>query len=100
MASEEKNDKVTSSATTGRTVIMRSRLEADSAHKAWYELVLISINEGYLVEKVSGAVGHANHSEIWFRSDFDEAEKKFKRIIADKTNPNRKSPRKYHVVNS
>ena len=82
----------------GESVLKHSRLEAPSAKGAWYELFMVKIPHGYLVEKVSGAAGCGRQRESWFRREKTDAEKKFDRIVADKTNPDRRSPRKYNLV--
>jgi hypothetical protein len=79
-------------------VLMRVRLESESALSAWYELALVSTPFGYLVEKTSGAQGRGHQSETWYRRNLPDAEKKYSRILSDKVNPKRRSPRKYRVV--
>ncbi len=79
-------------------ILMRVRLESNSVLGAWYELALVSTKIGYLIEKHSGAHGRGRQLETWFRRDIIGAEKKYSRILADKVNPKRKSPRKYFVV--
>ena len=83
----------------GEKVLQRTRLVADSAKGAWYELYLVGIPHGYLIEKHSGiSSGHGRQKEIWFRRDLADAERKYSKIISDKLNPQRRSPRKYRVV--
>jgi hypothetical protein len=83
----------------GEKVLLRTRLVADSALGAWYELYLVGIPHGYLIEKHSGvSTSHGRQKEIWFRRNLTEAERKFSKIIDDKINPLRRSPRKYRVV--
>lgn len=85
----------------GERVIKHTRLEAQSARGAWYELFLIKVPNGFHIEKISGAPGCGRHNkETWFRRHLQEAERKFDRILTDKTNPARRSPRKYAVVGS
>ena len=79
-------------------ILMSVRLEAESALGAWYELALVVTKIGYLIEKHSGAQGRGHQVETWFRRDFAEAEKKYSNILAAKTNPKRRSPRKYRIV--
>jgi hypothetical protein len=84
--------------TNDERMIMRSRLESDSTQRAWYELALIAIRGGFLIEKHSGSDSGGLNVEIWFRRSLDAAEKKYGQILHEKTNPERKSPRKYHLV--
>jgi len=79
-------------------ILMRVRLESNSVLGAWYELSLVATKIGFLIEKHSGAHGRGRQLETWFRRDIVGAEKKYSRILADKVNPKRKSPRKYYVV--
>jgi len=82
----------------GEKVLQRARLVAASPKAAWYELYLVVIPHGYLIEKHSGASNSpVRQKEIWFRRDLADAENKFSKIIKDKLNPDRKSPRKYRV---
>ena len=82
----------------GESVLKHTRLEAKSSRGAWYELFMVKIPHGFIVEKVSGGTGCGRQRESWFRRELAEAEKKFERIVADKTNPERRSPRKYSLV--
>jgi len=74
-------------------------LKANSPRDAFYILSIRKISEGYLVCKQSGANGKVYHKEAWFRETLEEAESFFKKKILKKTDPNRKSIRKYRVVN-
>lgn len=78
-------------------VLLHSRLEADSARNAWYEISLIAIQDGYLIEAHAGDRSRRS-KEIWFRPKLEEAQKKYSRILNDKVNPARRSPRKYKLV--
>jgi hypothetical protein len=82
----------------GERILKHTRLLAQSAKCAWYELYLVRLPHGYLIEKISGAQGCGRQRETWFRRHQPDAEKKFEKIISDKTNPDRRSPRKYTVV--
>ena len=73
--------------------------DLDSRKQAWYELLIYQIDNGYLVHKNSGAGERKLNSETWFRPSLTEADNKFSRIVKDKTNPDRKSPRHYKIVN-
>ena len=82
----------------GERVIKHARLVAPSTRSAWYELFLVSVPHGFLVSKISGATGQGKQKETWFRRHIEEAEKKYNGIIMDKTNPLRRSPRKYTIA--
>lgn len=86
----------------GEQVLVHTRLEAPSSKRcAWYELFLIEAANGFLIEKHSGAKGcSGRQKETWFRRHRIDAERKFSKIVTDKTNPARRSPRIYSVVTS
>jgi len=85
----------------GEKVLRHTRLIAESVKGAWYELYLIDIPHGYLIEKHSGiSSGQGRQKETWFRRELNEAERKYSQILRDKLNPLRKSPRKYKVIES
>ena len=73
-------------------------LIAQSPRNAFYELTLERIREGFLVRKASGGNGKIYNREAWFRENLDEEEKTFVRILNEKTNPQRRRPRKYLVA--
>ena len=81
-----------------RGVIKEVKLEADSPRRAFYVLRLEKISGGYLVSKESGGNGRVFHRQAWFRQSFDEADRFFLRIVKQKTDPGRKSERKYRLV--
>ncbi len=74
--------------------------DENSPQKAFYDLWIQKISDGYLVCKASGANGKVLNKESWFRETKQEAEEKFQRILSNKLNPNRKSPRKYQMIPS
>jgi hypothetical protein len=85
----------------GEEVLQRARLVAASKQGAWYELYLVGIPHGYLIEKHSGVSNSpSRQKETWFRRNLVDAENKFFKIIKDKLNPERKSPRKYQIDES
>jgi hypothetical protein len=85
----------------GEEVLQCARLVAESVKGAWYELYLIGVGNGFLIEKHSGTNNsRSRQKETWFRRDLTAAETKFFGIIKDKLNPDRKSPRKYRVDES
>ena len=65
-------------------------LEADSATNAWYQVKLLRLREGFVVEKRSGRRGHLGDMRAWFFWDQEQAEKTLKRILREKTKPGRK----------
>jgi len=79
-------------------VLSSTRLRARSPRQAFYDLSLIKISEGFLVRKESGCNGKASHGETWFRPTLEEASRLYQGIIQEKTNPSRRSPRKYRVA--
>jgi hypothetical protein len=85
----------------GEHVLQRIRLEADSLQSAWYELYLVVTTNGFLIEKHSGSSRSPSRmKETWFRRSLPEAKRKYSQILSLKLNRERKSPRKYKVVNN
>lgn len=82
--------------------IVRSvELEDDvSPRRAQYVLHLKQLSEGYVVEINWGAGNALPCREMYYRPTLVEANKKFERIMADKTNATRKSKRTYRQKNS
>ena len=70
-------------------VIRQVFLQADSACHAWYQLRLLQIRDGYVVEKSSGSARGRGQLEAWFRWDREDAEKVFTKIVQKKTKANR-----------
>ena len=81
-----------------KEVLRSTSLRAESPKRAFYNLVIIKITDGYLVRKESGAGSKVLHREAWFRETHEEALKLYEKILREKTNPKRRSPRKYTVV--
>lgn len=79
--------------------IKKVYLKAKSPRDAFYILSIKKITDGYLVCKQSGANGRVYHRETWFRETLNEAENLFKKKILKKTDPKRKSIRKYRKIN-
>lgn len=69
-----------------------------SPKKAFYTLSLLETNQGYLIQKESGASGKILDRRSWPKPSRSEAEKMFLSIIRRKTNPRRKSPRHYQIT--
>jgi len=81
-------------------VLRKVTLKAQSPRNAFYVLTLERITDGFLIRKASGANGRVYDREAWFRESLPDAEKLFGRIFREKTNPNRRNPRKYVVESS
>ncbi len=83
----------------GEHILQRTRLEAESALGAWYELYLVVTPTGFLIEKHSGSAHSlSRQKETWFRRSLPDAEQKYFQILTSKLNQKRHSPRKYKVV--
>ena len=52
----------------------------------------------YMVRKESGGRGKVFDRRLWEFGSLDEAEKYFDRWVGEKTDPDRRSPRRYSVV--
>jgi hypothetical protein len=70
----------------------------DSPRCAFYRIWIEDVDGSIRVVKESGVKGRVLDRRIWLFADFQEAEKAYQRRIKAKTNPDRKSPRKYKVV--
>lgn len=82
----------------GERILEHARLEAPSIRSAWYEIFLIEIKGGFIIEAHAGDRKRRT-KESWFRRKPDEALQKYIKILKDKLNPERRSPRKYVLVN-
>ena len=71
-------------------VIQQMMLNANSSAGAWYQLRLLEIPGGFVIEKRSGRRGKAGQMECWFRWTQLDAEKVFSKIYKAKTRPGRK----------
>ncbi len=71
-------------------------LEAESPQHAWYQLRMIQLSEGFVIEKQSGSRGHKRHTEAWFRWEQKSARKFYDKILCNKSKPGR--ARIYHRV--
>lgn len=69
-----------------------------SPKKAFYTLCILETDQGFLVQKESGASGKILDRRTWSKPSRSEAEKMFLSIIRRKTNPRRKSPRHYQIT--
>lgn len=69
-----------------------------SPKKAFYTLAIVESDQGFLVQKESGASGKILDRRTWSKPSRSEAEKMFLSIIRRKTNPRRKSARHYQIT--
>ena len=81
-------------------MLRKVTLKAQSPRNAFYVLTLERITDGFLIRKASGANSRGYDPEAWFRESLSDAERMFMKILREKTNPNRKNPRKYVVESS
>jgi len=61
---------------------------------------LKKITDGYIARKERGRSGVVLNPKAWYRENIGHGEKLSLRILKEKTNPNRKSRRKYVIVPS
>ncbi len=71
---------------------------ADSPRKAFYRIWIEDTDGKIKIVKESGAKGRVLDRRVWPCQNFQEAEKAYHRRIKAKTNPDRKSPRKYQLI--
>lgn len=81
-------------------IICCAYLVADSPKNAFYRIWIESDAGNYAVLKESGIMGRVLDKRTWPKEDLDQARKLFDQRIKSKTNPDRKSPRKYTMVYS
>lgn len=77
------------------TVLRMIELEADSPKKAFYRLMIEECQGAWSVIKESGAAGKVLDRRRWVMESAEKAVAKYDRILRDKLNPTRGSPRKY-----
>ena len=70
----------------------------DSPQKAFYRIWIESNACIYKVCKESGAKARILDKRSWSFEKLEEAQKMYDRRIKSKTNPDRKSPRKYQLI--
>jgi hypothetical protein len=70
----------------------------DSPQKAFYRIWIESNACIYNVCKESGAKARILDKRSWSFEKLEEAQKMYDRRIKSKTNPDRKSPRKYQLI--
>lgn len=78
------------------TILKMIELEApDSPKKAFYRLMIEETMGIWAVVKESGAGGKVLDRRRWEMASAEKAVQRYERILRDKLNPNRGSPRKY-----
>lgn len=70
----------------------------NSPQKAFYRIYIEKNDFNYVVCKESGSKGRTLDKRAWSFGSIDEARKLYGQRIKSKTNPDRKSLRKYHLV--
>ena len=81
-----------------RRLAMAHLVAVDSPRKAFY-LIWIEETDGRIqVVKESGAGGKVLDRRCWACDNLEAAQKLFDRQVRYKTNPQRKSPRKYRLL--
>ena len=71
-------------------VLKQTYLEAESPRHAWYQITMIQLTEGFVIEKCSGCQGRKPHIEAWFRWESLAANEVYDRILKTKTKLGRK----------
>lgn len=77
------------------TILKMTELEADSPKRAFYRLMIEECQGAWAVVKESGAAGKVLDRRRWVMESAEKAVAKYDRILRDKLNPARGSPRKY-----
>jgi hypothetical protein len=70
----------------------------DSPREAFYIIWIEEMDGQIQVVKESGVNGRVLDRRCWACKTLEDAQKRFKRQVKYKTNPNRKSPRKYRLL--
>ncbi len=71
-------------------VLRKTYLEAESPRYAWYQITMIQLVEGFVIEKKSGCQGRKPHTDAWFRWESFAATETYDKILRRKTKPGRK----------
>ncbi len=80
-------------------VIESAQLVVQNSPRGTFYRIWIEQNVGiYSVCKESGTKGKVLDRRCWPVENFDQAEMLFKKIVKEKTDLNRKSPRKYRLA--
>ncbi|MFZ0931352.1 MAG: hypothetical protein WAN11_22295 [Syntrophobacteraceae bacterium] len=84
--------------TSGEKVLKNAHLVVLNTPRQTFYSIRIEDHHGtFRVCKVSGARGKVWDKRVWEFSTFGEAEALFNRRIKEKTDPGRRSPRKYSI---
>jgi len=67
--------------------LIKQDFQADSKRKATYSLIVMALDEGFVIETQRGANGKIIGSERYWRPNAIEAKKLFDRIQKQKTKP-------------
>ena len=83
---------------SGPNVFKNAHLVVLNTPRQTFYSIWLEISHGaFRVLKVSGARGKVWDKKVWEFSTLDEAEALFTRRIREKTDPGRRSPRKYSI---
>ena len=81
-------------------IVCSAYLEAANSPKSAFYRIWIEVDAGiYTVLKESGIKGRVLDKRAWRHENLNEGRKLFERRIKTKTNPERRSPRKYQLTN-
>ncbi len=84
--------------TSGPRVLKNAHLVVlNTPRKTFYSIRIEECHGTFRVLKVSGALGKVWDKRTWEFSTLDEADRLFSRRIKEKTDPERRSPRKYSI---
>jgi hypothetical protein len=84
--------------TSGPRVLKNAHLVVlNTPRKTFYSIQIEECQGTFRVLKISGALGKVWDKRMWEFSTLDEAERHFNRRIKEKTDPERRSPRKYSI---
>lgn len=84
--------------TGSRKILKLAYLQAVSPRQAFYQLWLEEDTGRFRVGKMSGAGGRIWHRQIWEWDNLAAAEAFFHRRLRRKTNPGRRSRRRYRLL--
>ena len=83
---------------SGPKVVKNVHLVVSNTTRQTFYSIWIEENHGtFRVHKASGARGRVWDERVWEFASLDEAERLFNRRVKEKTDPNRRSPRKYRI---
>jgi len=83
---------------SGPKVVKNVHLVVSNTPRQTFYSIWIEEHHGtFRVHKASGAQGRVWDERVWEFASLDEAERLFNRRVKEKTDPNRRSPRKYRI---